>query len=98
MTDLKPIRELMPDEERRERKRGRSPDDAQLTDKEEIVLELVHVGVGLRKAESLVNHYSEERIRRQLKWLPLRGPRRPASLLISAIEHDYGPPAYADES
>lgn len=94
MTELRPIRELMSDEERRRRRRAQSPDDAQLTDKEELVLELVHVGVGLRKAESLVNHFSAERIRRQLKWLPHRAARRPASMIIAAIENDYDEPAY----
>ena len=62
----------------------------------ELVLELVQVGIGLRKAESLVKAFPESRIRKQLGWLPLRAARRPASLLIAAIEHDYDAPVYAD--
>lgn len=96
MSGFEPIGEILPDIQR-SRKRRPSPDDAVLTEQEELVLELVHVGVGLRKARSLVDEYSTERIQRQLKWLPLRAARRPASLLISAIENDYDPPVYANE-
>lgn len=93
---LEPIGELLPEMDRKVRRRP-SPDDAVLTEQEELVLELVHVGVGLRKARSLVEEYPSERIQRQLKWLPLRAARRPASLLISAIENDYDPPVYAND-
>jgi hypothetical protein len=72
-----------------------SPDDAQLSETEELVLALVEVGVSLRKAEHLVDSYPHEKVRRQLKWLPRRPAKRPASLLIAAIENDYGPPAYS---
>ena len=72
-----------------------SPDEAQLSESEELVLALVEVGVSLRKAEHLVDSYPHEKIRRQLKWLPRRPAKRPASLLIAAIENDYGPPAYS---
>lgn len=93
---LEPIGELLPEVPRRSHRR-RTPDEAELTETEELVLELVHIGVGLRKARSLVNEYPAERIERQLRWLPLRAARRPASLLISAIENDYDPPVYANE-
>lgn len=96
MTDLEPIGELLP-ESSRSRKRRLSPDDAVLTDAEELVLELVHVGIGLRKAQSLVDRYPAELITKQLGWLSLRNPRRPASLLIAAIENNYDPPAYASK-
>lgn len=92
---LKPIGELLP--ESTPRKRRLSPDDAQLTDAEELVLDLVRVGVGLRKAQSLVDRYPADLIVRQLEWLPLRAARRPASLLIAAIEHNYDPPVYAKD-
>ena len=71
-----------------------TPDDVPLSDRDELILELVQVGIGLRKAESLVDRYSAKRIRRQLKWLRLRNPRRPAPLLIAAIENNYDAPAY----
>ncbi len=96
MSGFEPIGELLPEVSRGRRRRP-SPDDAVLTPKEELVLELAHLGVGLRKARSLVDEYPAERIERQLKWLPLRAARRPASLLISAIENDYDPPVYANE-
>lgn len=97
MTELKPIGEILPPSGRGQRKfRGPSPDDAALNERDELVLELVQVGVGLRKAESIVRFYPVDRIRRQIEWLPLRAPRRPASLLIAAIEHDYDAPVYAN--
>ena len=74
-----------------------SPDDAILSDTEELVLDLVRVGVGLRKAQSLVSRHPADLISRQLEWLPLRAARRPASLLIAAIEHNYDPPVYAEK-
>ncbi len=96
MSELKSMGELLPDPPA---KRGRrlSPDDAVLTDAEELILELVHVGVGLRKAQSLVDRYPANQIGQQLEWLPLRAPRRPASLLIAAIENNYDPPVYASK-
>jgi hypothetical protein len=97
MTDLKPIGEILPHPESgRNRVPKRSPDDAALSERDELILELIQIGVGLRKAESLVRAFPEARIRKQIEWLPLRAPRRPASLLIAAIERDYDPPVYAD--
>lgn len=93
MTSIEPIGELLPQSS--SRKRRMSPDDAVLTEAEELVLDLVRVGVGLRKAQNLVDRYPSERIRKQLEWLSLRAARRPASLLIAAIEKDYDPPVYA---
>lgn len=91
MSELRPIAEL-PDDN------GPTPDDVVLTDREELVLELVEVGVALRKAESLVARFPKESIQRQLGWLSQRSPRRSAPLLIAAIEQNYGPPAYGDDA
>lgn len=97
MTELKPISEILPFDKRR-RDHGRpTPDEAPLSERDQLVLDLIQVGVGFRKAESLVSHFAESLIRKQLSWLPLRAARRPASLLIAAIEHDYDAPVYADE-
>lgn len=93
MNELPPIGELLPDFSKRH-KRTLRPDEVPLTDREELVLELVHVGIALRKAQSLVDRFSAERIQRQLDWLPLRSPRKPPSLLIASIEQDYDAPAY----
>lgn len=73
-----------------------SIEEADLSAKDELVLALVEVGISLRKAEFLVSRYPAGRIRRQLRWLPHRVPKRPASLLIAAIERDYDAPAYAE--
>lgn len=94
MSKLEPIGELLP-EAPRPRKRAASPDDAVLTESEELVLDLVRVGIGLRKAQSLVERYPAGRIAQQLEWLSRRAARRPASLLIAAIEQNYDPPVYA---
>jgi hypothetical protein len=95
MTDLEPIKEILPRRNQQHLPSGDSPEDAVLSAKDELVLALMEVGISMRKAESLVARYPAKRIRRQLKWLPLRPARRPASLLIAAIENDYDKPAYA---
>lgn len=97
MTELKPIGEIPPSFVRGGRNKRPSPDDATLSERDQLVLELVHYGISLRKAESLVNSFPEDLIRKQLRWLPLRAARRPASLLIASIEHDYDAPAYAKD-
>jgi len=88
MTDLKPIGDLSSN--------GLNPDDMPLSSHDQLILELVEVGVSMRKAESLVKRFPELKIRRQLDWLPYRSARRPASMIIAAIENDYDEPAYAE--
>jgi hypothetical protein len=88
MTDLKPI-DAVPISQP-------GPDDMPLSERDQLILELVEVGVSLRKAENLVRRYSALKIKRQLDWLPFRSARRPASMIIAAIENDYDEPAYAD--
>jgi hypothetical protein len=92
---LEPIGGLLDDVKPRPRRR-QTPDEA-LTERDELILDLVHVGIGLRKAQNLVDLYPAEVIERQLKWLPSRAARRPASLLIAAIENNYDPPVYAKQ-
>ena len=87
MTELKPIGEFQPN--------ALNPDDIPLSERDQLILELVHVGVSLRKAESLVRRFPALTIQRQLDWLPYRSARRPASMIIAAIENDYDEPAYA---
>ncbi len=95
LNGFEPIGELLPGREPGKRRRRPTPDDAQLSESEALTLELVEVGIALRKARNLVDSYPSERIRRQLDWLKYRAAKRPASLLIAAIEHDYDAPAYA---
>lgn len=97
MTELKPIGELIQEDGHKFQSRKPTPDDAAFSDRDQLILELVEVGISLRKAENLISSFPESKIRKQLKWLPLRVARRPASLLIAAIEHDYDAPVYADE-
>jgi hypothetical protein len=73
-----------------------TPDEIALSEKDQLILELVEVGVALRKAESLVRRFPVQEIRQQLHWLPFRSARRPASMIIAAIENNYDKPAYAN--
>jgi len=93
MSALDPIGEMLPGGEWPRPKRI-TPDEVPLSEGDELILQLVQVGVSLRKARDLVERFPYERIRQQLKWLPERGARRPASLLIVAIERDYDKPIY----
>lgn len=92
MSDLEPIEALVPKNWRPPK--GMTPDELPLSEGEELVLDLVEVGISRRKAEDLVCRFPYERIRQQLKWLPARGARKPASLLIVAIERDFDAPVY----
>lgn len=73
-----------------------TPDEVALSETDQLVLELVQIGVALRKAESLVRRFPEREIRQQISWLPFRSARRPASMIIAAIENGYDMPAYAN--
>jgi hypothetical protein len=53
---------------------------------------LEQAGLYPDQVDRLLSAHSEERIRRQLDWLPLRHARVPAALLVRAIEGDWGPP------
>lgn len=88
MTELKPIGDLHENQ--------LNPDDMPLSARDQLVLELVEVGVSIRKAENLVKRFPDAKIRRQLDWLPYRSARRPASMIIAAIENDYDEPAYVE--
>jgi hypothetical protein len=92
VTELQPIGNLPMEDWSRPKRL--TPDEVPLNEREQLVLDLVEVGVSLRKAEDLVARFPFERIRQQLKWLPSRGPQRPASLLIVAIERDFDAPVY----
>lgn len=87
MTDLRPLGDLLP--------KRIAPDEVPLSERDQLVLELVEIGVSIRKAENLVRRNSAVKIRQQLDWLPHRSARRPASMIIAAIENDYDEPAYA---
>lgn len=85
---MEPIGDLLP--------KKLPPDEVPLSERDQLILALVEVGVSVRKAENLVKRFPALRIQRQLDWLPYRSARRPASMIIAAIENDYDEPAYAD--
>ncbi len=55
---------------------------------------LIQAGLYPEQADELLAEYDHERIQRQLAWLPYRGARNPAGMLMAAIRGDYeAPPA-----
>ncbi len=63
----------------------------------DVKVALLKLGVSRSQIMELVERCPLERIERQLKWLPLRKPRKPSSLIVSAIKEDYEEPAAALE-
>jgi hypothetical protein len=57
--------------------------------------ELAAIGLNPAQVASLRRRFSRAEIRRQLSWLPARGARNPAALLIRAIEQDWDEPKEA---
>lgn len=58
----------------------------------ELHQELARVGLNHAQIDSLAKRFPEDEIRRQVDWLPARGARNPAALLIRAIEQDWDEP------
>jgi hypothetical protein len=56
---------------------------------------LAAVGLNPEQIAWLMRSFPQERLRRQLDWLPQRQARNPAALLLKAIEGDWGPPREA---
>jgi hypothetical protein len=57
--------------------------------------DLEAVGLNPDQIEWLTHRFQQDRIRRQLGWLPARQARNPAAMLIRAVEQDWGPPREA---
>jgi hypothetical protein len=53
---------------------------------------LAAAGLNASQIQQLLRAFPNEQITRQLTWLPARGARNPAALLIRAIEGDWDPP------
>lgn len=96
MISLDPIGELLPKGSPGRRETLPTPDEVPLSRQDQLVLKLIEIGVSNRKAENMVHHFPPELIQRQLDWLPHRSARRPASMIIAAIENDYDEPAYVE--
>lgn len=54
--------------------------------------QLEEAGLSPAQVRRLVERYAPERLQRQLEWLPARGARNPAALLVRAIEGDWEAP------
>ncbi|MHB8636071.1 MAG: hypothetical protein ACYC96_06330 [Fimbriimonadaceae bacterium] len=63
----------------------------------DVKVALLKLGVGRAQILELVAQYPLEVIEQQLAWLPLRKPRKPSSLIVSAIRESYEAPAAAFE-
>ena len=59
---------------------------------EEIIKQLVIVGVGRERATLITRTHSPELIQRQLNWLPYRHAQNPPAMLIKAIEEEWEEP------
>lgn len=57
-----------------------------------VAMELMVIGVSQSRIVPLLS-FGLDRVERQLKWLPYRKARKPASLIVKAIEEDYDAPA-----
>ena len=53
---------------------------------------LLSVGLLREQVDLLLAQFPQERIARQLEWLPYRNAKNPAALLVAAIEGDYEAP------
>lgn len=58
----------------------------------ELVRRLNSVGLNSGQIARLAEHHPEGKVQRQLDWLPARGARNPAALLIRAIEQNWDEP------
>jgi len=57
-----------------------------------LAAELEAVGLLPVQSDRLLQEFGPERVRRQLQWLPARGARNPAALLIRSVEEDWEKP------
>jgi hypothetical protein len=57
-----------------------------------LALRLRDTGLYPDQVDRLLSSYPEDRIIRQLDWLPARKARVPAAMLVRAVEGDWGPP------
>ena len=64
-------------------------------DASETVRRLQAIGIGRFEAAGLVEEFGEEKVNRQMDWLPLRGARDPARYLVAAVRGGYAPPREA---
>ena len=62
------------------------------TTDDQLAAGLSELGLNPTQIDGLLQNYPAERIARQLGWLPARGARNPAALLIRAIEGDWEAP------
>ncbi|MHB8636961.1 MAG: hypothetical protein ACYC96_10890 [Fimbriimonadaceae bacterium] len=62
-----------------------------------LAVALQRLGVSERETFKLLSEFELDQIERQLNWLPLRNPKKQASLIVTAIREDYEAPAGAIE-
>jgi hypothetical protein len=57
--------------------------------------DLEEAGLTPEQSAWILTTFPEERVRRQLRWLPQRGARNPAAFLVRAVENDWSAPKEA---
>jgi hypothetical protein len=55
-----------------------------------------HLGIADPIIDIWLERYTAQHVARQLEWLPLRQPRDPAAMLVSAVQGDWDRPAHYD--
>lgn len=71
---------------------GQSPEASADTPIGEAWRRLLALGVSREQVEELIAGYPVQAILQQLEWLPERGARNPARLVVAAIRENYEPP------
>ena len=61
-------------------------------DVEQVLEDLIRVGIRFRDAQKIASEHSPETIRQQIEWLPDRNPSNPPGMLRRAIEENWDAP------
>lgn len=87
-------REGGPDQPRAPRQRAETTSPEPEGPPSPIVDDLIEAGIGSKTARELAEQHTEQRIREQLQWLPMReGLKNPVASLVKAIREGWEPPA-----
>ena len=76
----KPVPEVSQEESRRDRM-------------VRLAVALQRIGVSERETFKLLTDFPLDSVEAQITWLPLRNPKKPASLIVTAIREDFEAPA-----
>ena len=81
----------------REERSAVAPEESRRDRLVRLAVALQRLGVSERETFKLLSEFDLDQIERQLNWLPLRNPKKQASLIVTSIREDYEAPAGAIE-